>query len=393
LLILSYGNIFCKEKLFLALESLSSYTLLMLNPDGKLTIDLGAVRENYRTLCARVGSGVRVAAVVKANAFGLGMVEVAGALVEEGCLDFFVAKPDEATQLRKAYDAPNIYVLNGFYEGYAEAYMAQRLIPVLASFIEIEDYTALGETEGRKLPAFLKFNTRMNRLGFGSVEQEELWRDLSRLDGIEVRGVMSHMACGDEPNHPLNEKQCGLFEEIAGHFPEAVKSLCNSPSVFADAKYNFDMVRVGAALYGLNPHGAVDQENPMRPVVSLSVPVIRTRHVFAGAKVGYGASYEFEEGTQLATVAAGYADGILRSLSNEGALYWKGYRCPIRGRVSMDLTTVDLGGVPEGERPKPGDMMEVLGAHQSADDMAADAGTIGYEVLTSLGARYKRVYV
>jgi len=367
------------------------YTSSMLNPDGKLTVDLGAVRENYRTLRARVGENVRVAAVVKANGFGLGMVEIAGALIEEGCLDFFVAKPAEAVELRRVYAGVRIYVLNGFYEAYARDYVAHDLIPVIGSFMEVEEYTALGEVEGRKLPAFLKFNTRMNRLGFGSVEQEELWRDLSRLDGIDVQGVMSHMACGDEPENSLNDIQCELFEEIAGHFSGVVKSLCNSPSVFADSKYHFDMVRVGAALYGLSPNLALD--NPLRSVVSLSVPVIRTRHVFAGAKVGYGASHEFEEGTQLATVAAGYADGILRSLSNKGALYWKGYRCPIRGRVSMDLTTVDLGGVPEGERPKPGDMMEVLGAYQSADDMAADAGTIGYEVLTSLGARYKREYI
>lgn len=363
----------------------------MLNPDGKLVINLGAVRENYRTICARVGESCKVAAVVKANAFGLGMIEVTGALLKEGCQDFFVAKPSEAVALRQAYAEPHIYVLNGFYQSYANDYIVHDLVPVIGSFIEIEEYTELAEAKGSKLPAFLKFNTRMNRLGFGSVEQEDLWSDLSRLDGIDVRGVISHMACGDNPDHPLNDVQCELFQDIASHFPGVMASLCNSPSVFADPKYHFDMVRTGAALYGLNPNPLLD--NPLRNVVSLSVPVIRTRHVYAGAKVGYGASHEFEQGTQLATVAAGYADGIFRSLSNKGALYWKGYRCAIRGRVSMDLTTVDLAGVPEDKRPKPGDMMEVLGDYQTADELAVDAGTIGYEVLTALGARYERAYI
>ena len=367
----------------------------MLNPDGQLVVDLGAIRENYRFVQARVGDGVRVAAVAKADCYGLGTEQVIGALVAAGCKDFFVAKPSEAIALRAFCGGAHIYVLNGFYENYARDYLAYNLTPVIGNFIEVGEYTRLGEAEGRKLPAFLKFNTRMNRLGLGSADQDELWRDLSRLDGIEVRGMMSHLACADEPDHPMNETQYGLFSEIAGHFSGdysgAVKSLCNSSGVFLDSKFHFDMVRPGAALYGINP--VPGRENPMRPVVSLSVPIIRTRHVFKGASVGYGGTYIFGEDTQVATIAAGYADGILRSLSDKGALYWKGYRCPIRGRVSMDLTTVDLCNVPMDERPKPGDMMEVLGENQSPDDMALDAGTIGYEVLINLGARYKREYI
>ena len=363
----------------------------MLNPDGKLTIDLGTLAQNYRHVQKKVGEACIVAPVVKANAFGLGAKEVTGALIAAGCQNFFVAKPLEALELREHYPDISLYILNGFYEDYAQDYVDHRLIPVIGSFMEVEEYTALGKTLGRRLPAYLKFNTRMNRLGFGSVEQEELWKNPQRLDGIEVTGVMSHLACADETDQPMNATQLSLFQNIVQHFPHAKKSLANSYGTFAEDNFTFDMVRTGAALYGLNP--TPDRPNPMAPVVSLQVPVIRSRIVFEGAAVGYGATYRFEKQSPLVTISAGYADGLFRSLSNVGALYWQGIRCPIRGCVSMDLTTVDCSDVPEGQRPKPGDMMEILGPHQSADALAHDAGTIGYEILTNLGARYQRQYI
>ena len=231
----------------------------------------------------------------------------------------------------------------------------------------------------------------MNRLGLGSVETDKLLREMEMLDGLDVVGIMSHFACADEKGHPLNDVQYGVFSEIARAFPNAEKSLSNSSAIFRDSRYHFDVARPGMALYGLNP--TPEAQNPMQPVVTLKVPIVRTRIVYKDASVGYGATYRFEKDTPIATVSAGYADGILRALSNKGSFYWKGYHCPIRGRVSMDLTTVDLSAVPENERPRPGDFMEVIGNHQSADELAADAGTIGYEILTALGNRYERFYV
>lgn len=359
----------------------------MHNPDGRLTIDLGALRANYAQLCAMTGKGCTVAAALKANAYGLGAVEVAGALLKAGCRDFFVAHLDEALDLRAHYKDCNIYVLNGFYASRGDLYLTNNLIPVLGSFMEIEAYKKLGAN----LPAFLNFNTRMNRLGLGTAEQEDLWKNPEKLSGIAIKGVMSHLACADEPDHEMNKIQLELFQDIAGHFPEAVKSLANSSGIFLGKDYHFDLARPGAALYGINP--TPGKPNPMKPVVSLEVPIMRVRLVYKGATAGYGATYHFERDSQIATVSAGYADGIFRYLSNKGAFYWHGMRCPIRGRVSMDLTTVDLSDVPENNRPRPGDVMEILGPHQSADDLARDAETIGYEVLTNLGNRYKRQYV
>ena len=365
--------------------------MVMEQAAGKLTIDLRAIRDNYDILRAQVGSNCRVAGVVKANAYGLGADRVGPALYEAGCRDFFVSSINEALALRQVLRGGTICVLNGFYNSAADLYAENGFVPALGSFMEIESYRKLAAKQGRKLPAWLSFNTRMNRLGLGSVETEKLLADQSMLRGLEITGVMSHFACADEAGHPLNEIQFGLFNEIAAHFPQAKKSLCNSSGIFRDNKYHFDLVRPGMALYGLNP--TPEKPNPMKSVIALSAPIVRIRLVYKDSSVGYGATYRFEKDTQLATVSAGYADGIFRALSNKGALYWKGYRCPIRGRVSMDLTTVDLSSVPEKERPRPGDFIELIGSHQSADALAEDAGTIGYEILTSLGNRYERIYL
>jgi len=363
----------------------------MLKNHGILTIDLDAVVHNYNVLKAQAFPRVRTAAAVKANGYGLGAVEVSRALAGAGCADFFVASVEEGIAVRQALKSVRIFILNGFYNSAADSYVEYNLIPMLGSFLEIENYKKLSAKHGKKLDAFLSFNTRLNRLGLGSVETEKLMADLSMLNGINVEGIMSHFACADEKDHPMNETQFKIFDDIAKHFPNAEKTLANSSAIFRDKKYHYDLLRPGMALYGLNPTPEV--KNPMRAVVSLNVPVIRVRLIYKGASVGYGATWTADKDTPLATVSAGYADGIPRHLSNKGALYWKGYRCPIRGRVSMDLTTVDLSAIPENERPRPGDSMELLGQHQSADELANDAGTIGYEILTSLGHRYGRQYI
>lgn len=361
----------------------------MLKNKGILTINLGAVVHNYNVLKACAAPGARVAAVVKANGYGLGSVAISKILSRAGCRDFFVFSFEEGVELRAALKEPRIFILGGFF-GSAEAYAAHNLIPALGSFAEIENYRKLAATLGKKLDACLNFNIRMNRVGLNTMETEKLIADKTLLDGLNIIGVLSHFACADEDS-PLNDEQNEIFEKIAKHFPGAEKSLSNSFGAFRSKKYHHDLLRPGMALYGLNP--APETKNPMKGVVSLNLPVALLRTIHAGEGVGYGVTWKAEKETVLATVAAGYADGIFRSLSNKGALYWKGIRCPIRGRVSMDLTTVDISAVPENQRPKPGDLMELIGVHQSADDLANDAGTIGYEVLTNLGHRYERVYV
>jgi alanine racemase len=363
----------------------------MLKNQGNLRINLEAVVHNYNVLKAQATGKTRTAAVVKANGYGLGAPEIGQALFNAGCRDFFVSSLEEGIVLRNALKSARIIVLNGFAASVGDSYADHNILPALGSFMEIEAYKKLSAKRGKKLEAYLSFNTRMNRLGLGSVETEKLLSEMSMLDGIHVGGILSHFACADEKGHPMNETQWKLFDDIARHFPGVEKSLSNSSAVFRDKKYHYDLLRPGMALYGLNP--TPETPNPMMPVVHLDLPVLRTRIVYAGASVGYGATYTFEKDTPIATVAAGYADGLFRSLSNKGAMYWKGIRCPIRGRVSMDLTTIDLSAVPEKDRPKPGDAMELIGEHQSADQLAEEAGTIGYEVLTSLGHRYAREYV
>lgn len=356
-----------------------------------LTISLLSLRRNYRLLKNMANSGARAGAAVKANAYGLGAAEVSKALFAEGCRDFFVFTPEEGIALRRVLSAAAIYVLRGFQDDMAEEYPSHDLIPVLGSLSQIDAYKNLAARENKKLPAFLDFNTGMNRMGLQNVEAEKLAADPSLLQGIDVKCIMSHFACADEPGHPMNESQYENFRLIAKNFPLAEKSLANSSGIIRDRKYHFDLLRPGIALYGGNP--APETKNPMEPVVSLYAPVIRTRAVGKGEGVGYNATYVFNVEGCVATVAAGYADGFPRSLSNKGALCWKDYRCPIRGRVSMDLVTVDLSAVPESERPRPGEMMEILGPHQDIEALAKDAGTISYEILTSLGNRYRREYV
>ena len=358
---------------------------------GRLTIDLSAIRNNYRVLTERVNPGCQVAAVVKANAYSLGASEIVDELIKAGCQEFFVASIKEAMNLRPHFPDCTLYVLNGFYNSHADLYYEHNLIPVIGSFLEIEGYKALGKKHGKNLPAFLHFNTRMNRLGLGSVETRELLANMDMLDGIDVQGIMSHFACADEADHPLTQTQYEVFCDIAQHFPDARKSLCNSSGIFRHDDYHFDLVRPGMALYGLNP--TPKQDNPMQPVVTLETPIIRLRIVYKDAYIGYGATHQFDQDTPLATVATGYADGLFWSLSNKGIFYWNGYPCPVRGRVSMDLTTVDLSAVPENERPKPGDYLEIIGPNQREAALAKMAGSFDYEVLTSLGQRYERAYI
>lgn len=360
---------------------------------GQLHIDLTALANNYKLVQQRVGTHCEAAAAVKADAYGIGIERAAPTLLEAGCKSFFVATLQEGVQLRGLLPENDIriFILNGLQEGAEEVLDFHSLTPVLNSLQDIENWSAYAKRTRPYLKCILHIDTGMARLGLPEDELETVMNRAGSLSKIlDIEYVMSHLACADEKGHPLNNQQAKRFQYAADSFVFSKKSLANSSGVFRDESWHHDMVRPGMCLYGLNPTPEMD--NPMHPVVSLSVPILQRRTLPKGESVGYGASWVAERDTDLATVQLGYADGFNRSASNTAKLYWQGHACPIVGRVSMDLTVISLEHVPPDLLPKQGDMIEVLGPHQSADDLALDMGTIGYEVLTNLGRRYARTY-
>ncbi len=339
---------------------------------GRLRVDLDAIAWNWRMLNETAPSA-RVAGVVKADAYGLGMDRVAPALRRAGCAMFFTAGLDEGVALRALLPDVGIAVLSAPVEGFQAVYREHGLLPVLN---HPGDLAAWPDEA-----AVLHIDTGMTRLGFNPSEA-------AALDRRRFALVMSHLACADEPDHRLNEAQRRLFAELAARF-DAPASLANSSGIFLGSRYHFDTARPGMALYGLNPTPA--EANPMRPAVRLQARVLQVREVDRPVTVGYGATAEARAGRRLATVAAGYADGYLRAAGPKAEARLHGRRVPLVGRVSMDSIVLDVTALPPGS-VRPGDWADLLDDRITADDLAAAAGTIGYEILTSLGARYARCY-
>ncbi|PVE20537.1 alanine racemase [Microvirga sp. KLBC 81] len=356
---------------------------------GCVTIDLSALGRNYDRLAATVAPA-RVAAVVKANAYGLGIERVAKILSRKGCRHFFVAHLSEAMDLRPMLprDA-QVFVLNGLQPGRETACTEGGIIPVLNSMEQWRRWSATARSLNHTLPAVLQFDTGMSRLGFPPDERPALAEAL-RTDGhVEILFIMSHLACADEPDSDQNGEQLAEMRRIAVEFGGFDTSFANSGGVFLGDGYRGALARPGIALYGGAP--TTGAPNPMEPVVSLDVSVVQVRTVPAGTKVGYGGIHVAKRQARLATIAAGYADGLPRSLSDRGAVYYEGVRLPIVGRVSMDSITVDVSALPEGTLTL-GSFVEVLGPNQTLEDLARDAATISYEILTSLGPRFQRRY-
>lgn len=353
-----------------------------------LTIDLGAIRENYRRLKAQLG-GVRCAGVVKADGYGLGATQVASALMKDGCDTFFVALLAEGLVLRKAIGAgPDIYVLNGLPPGSEPEAVAAGLCTVINSGAQLKAWRAAAHGAGRRLSAAIQVDSGMSRLGMAPAEVEAVAKDTGAFAGIDIRYVISHLACADEPRHPANEQQRLAFERLRALLPEAPASLANSSGIFLGPRYHYDLARPGAALYGINPTPGAP--NPMLPVVGLQAKVAQTRGIEKGTGVGYGHSYHAQDPLRLATISFGYADGWLRRSAS--AAWFEGVRLPFLGRVSMDSIILDVSALPPGKL-REGDLVELLGPSQSVDDAAGHAGTIGYEILASLGTRFHRRYV
>ncbi len=351
-----------------------------------LEIDLGAIQANYRALCQRLGAS-ECAAVVKADAYGLGAARVAPALWEAGARRFFVALPDEALVLRDLLPQAKIYVLGGLFAGAEEDYLGKAIRPVLNSLGEIEAWRRLPADQ--RPPAALHFDSGNSRLGLPADEAERLIADPDLLAGVEINYLVSHLACADEPAHPQNKAQLQSFLAFSGSFPGLRRSLTNSSGIFLGADYHFDLARPGIALYGGNP--TPGKENPMQACVRLRARILQTRDISAGTSVGYGATFTASKPTRVATVAMGYADGYSRHISNCGSAWLAGNQVSVIGRISMDLITLDVSGLP-AEISMPGALVDMIGERETIDHVAERAGTIPYEVLTSLGRRYHRTY-
>jgi alanine racemase len=355
---------------------------------GILEIDLAGIVANWRFLSQLVGPA-DCAAVVKADAYGLGAGAVATALAAAGCRRFFVATLDEALALRAALsNCCEIAVFNGPAPGSAAEFAAHDLVPVLNDPGQIGEWERTAARQG-PLPAMLHLDTGLARLGLSLRDFERLADDLPRPDAISWRALISHLACADEPRHPLNLQQRARFIAARCRLGGLPASLAASSGIFLGRQFHFDFVRPGAALYGVNPQpGAA---NPMRQIVRLNARILQVRDVDAGQPVGYGATHVMSTAGRLATVAVGYADGWLRSLSRRGSGHIGGVHVPLLGRVSMDLAVFDVSAV-DPAVARPGGFIELLGKVHGVDAAAADGGTIGYEILTALGRRYHRIY-
>ncbi len=354
-----------------------------------LNIDLGQIQANYQLIDNLVGSA-HCAAVVKANAYGLGCVKVAEALRAVGCRHFFVANIDEGIELRAALADVDIYVLNGATHTDCEELTAAQLIPVLNSLSQIHRWSRLAKGKQCALQAVIHLDTGMNRTGLSASEAEKLFCQPWLLENIDVVLVMSHLACAEVVGSTHNEQQLNRFTAYRSRLRRGRASLANSAGVFLGSAYHFNLVRCGVGLYGGNPY--LHQKNPMNAVVNVNAPILQIREVNVGDTVGYGATFEFAAAGKVATVALGYADGFLRSTAGTAYAYIGSTRAPIVGRVSMDLITLDVSLVPESLLAE-GTQVEFVGQNITIDQAAQNAGTIAHEFLALLGDRYRRTYV
>ncbi len=362
---------------------------------GRLTINLAALADNWRAL-ARLAAPGRCAAVVKANAYGIGLDRAARALWAAGARTFFVAHLGEGLAARRILpDEAEIYILNGLEAGADPAeYAAHRVKPAIGDAEGLARWSAFALRSRRPAPCALHLDTGMRRLGFDSLDdlQAAMERD-GAASGADL--LMSHFVSSEIPDDPLNAIQIARFEAARAAFPRLTASLANSSGMFLPQRPIYDLARPGYALYGGNP--TPKGPNPMRPVATLTVAVQETRWIKPGETCGYNAQWTARRRTRLATLLAGYADGLPRGAGATDArpgveVAFAGRRCPLVGRVSMDLVIADVTDLPE-DAVRPGVRAEFCGAAVELDDFASRSGTIGYQVLTSLGPRYRRDYI
>jgi len=359
---------------------------------GTLTVDLDAIADNWQTLTRRL-LAVECGAVVKANAYGLGLEPVTARLAEAGCKTFFVADVAEARRARTRAHEAAIYVLNGFSPEAAPAFAELNVQPVINSTMELAEWDAFVATQGWRGGAAIHIDTGMNRLGMSAEEAAALALRLQQENhGITL--LMSHLACAEVPDHPLNASQIRLFRELRMLYHGVPASLANSAGIFIGDTAHFDLARPGAALYGINP--TPGRDNPMRNVLTLSGRILQVRKVPQGESVGYGATWNAKRASRVAIAALGYADGLLRAGSGldrkaGGSAIVARKRCPIVGYISMDLACIDVTDLPDNA-VRRGDSATFIGENLLIDEVAASAGTIAYEVLVRLGSRCHLAY-
>ncbi|MET3590166.1 alanine racemase [Bartonella silvatica] len=353
------------------------------------TINVSAIVENYTTLVQHTAPA-ECSAVVKADAYGLGAKKIAPALYQAGCRIFLVAQIEEALQLQAILPSNvMIALLNGLPHT-AEEFIAQSgIIPVLDSWKAIEDWQTLCQNKDKKFPAIIQIDTNMNRLGLDKTELQKLIKQPTIFEKAEIKYILSHLANGDDNTHASNYKQLASFKNILAQLPACRASFANSGGIFLGPDFYFNLVRPGIALYGIYPHGK--HTIHLKPVLKLEAQVLQSRFVDAGSPVGYGESFITQRPSTLATIAIGYADGLPRVLSNKGAVYFNGHKLPIAGRISMDSIIVDTTDL--DKKPQRGDWVELIGTHQTLEKISTDANTIPHEILTSIGKRYKRIYI
>ena len=362
---------------------------------NRLVVDLGALRDNYLALAARGGTA-ECAGVVKADAYGLGLKPVARTLARAGARTFFTAFTEEAMCLRALLPDACIFVLSPFLESDAAALLRERLVPCLYDRAGVAAWAALGAARGASVPAAIHFETGMNRLGMSEAEARALGRDWRPGGYLDLRLVMGHLASGDDPYGAMNRVQLDRFRALRSLFPEVRASLANSAGVMLGPDYHFDLLRLGISLFGHDPHYRVTPAR-VRPVATFEARLAQVKVLRAGETIGYGETFTCSRDVRAGVVLAGYADGLPRGLSSSEEssplrLAIGRHRVPVLGRVSMDMTVVDLSEVPEVEAI-PGTMVEVFGSQVSIESVAERAGTIPNEILTGIGRRVPREYV
>ncbi len=365
----------------------------------RLTVDLGALVENWRDMARRSGKA-RTSAVVKADAYGLGIEDVGETLYGAGARDFFVATADEGATLRLYAPEARIFVLSGIWPGLERRFFENDLVPVIASEEQLTFWMSVLSDYG-DYPCALQVDTGFNRLGLPMDDAIALADDVSRPASFAPVLVMSHLACGDDPTNAMNRQQLEAFRKVSAAFEGIEASLANSAGIFLGSDYHFDLTRPGIATYG--GEAVPRMANPMRPVATAEARIIQTRSVKSGETVGYGRALQLTRDSRLAIVSAGYADGYMRSQSSGGVPlrqtgiagghgFIAGHKVPVAGRITMDLTIFDVTDLPEN-LARAGDYIELFGSNVSVDDAARAAGTIGYEMLTGMGLRHERRYI
>jgi alanine racemase len=354
-----------------------------------ITIDLDALTDNYR-LCRETVAPASCAAVVKADAYGLGIERISRALFHAGCRQFFTATHREGVALRRLLPEAVVYVFEGVTEASVRAFREHDLIPVLITADQGEFWARCGRESGAALPAVIDIDTGMTRLGLGRPELEDLLGRCPGLEGLDIRYVMTHLACADDPGSPTVDEQLRHFEQLRRLLPDAPVSIGNSAGSLLGRASCGDMARVGIALFGGSPF--LDDRHRGRPVLRIQSRILQLRDITGSTPVGYGATYTAPPGTRIATVGTGYADGYPWSLGNRGVAVVGGRRVPVVGRVSMDLITLDVTGVPD-EFVQPGSLVDLIGPDITLEEVARLAGTINYEILTRLGQRAQRRFL